>query len=135
VLVLVLSRNQGFNNDDALGFISLDMINLVPESQVINESLKPTEGSTNLESTNDYEAESFTPLPPLKHLQGASPSLEVMQLTSQPYSPNERLGLGIMKHTKPKTQDSSTKSVSRTITVSETESTTPLIPIEVKNTE
>ncbi|GKA75469.1 hypothetical protein Tco_0781847 [Tanacetum coccineum] len=26
VLVLVLSRNQGFNNDDALGFISLDMM-------------------------------------------------------------------------------------------------------------
>ncbi|GKA50136.1 hypothetical protein Tco_0743209 [Tanacetum coccineum] len=109
--------------------------NLVPESQVINESLKPTKGSTNLESSKDYEAESLTPLPPLKHLQGALPSLEVMQLTFQPYSPKERPGLGIMKHTKPKTQDSSTKSVSRTITVSETESTTPSIPIKVKNTE
>ncbi|GJY95187.1 hypothetical protein Tco_0511548 [Tanacetum coccineum] len=67
--------------------------NLVPESQVINESLKPTKGSTNLESSKDYEAESLTPLPPLKHLQGALPSLEVMQLTFQPYSPKERPGL------------------------------------------
>ncbi|GJU33671.1 hypothetical protein Tco_1182025 [Tanacetum coccineum] len=58
-----------------------------------------------------------------------------MSLTFQPHSPKERSGLGIMKHTKPETQDSSNKSVSGTVTVSETEPTTPLVPIEVKNTE
>ncbi|GJY26303.1 retrovirus-related pol polyprotein from transposon TNT 1-94 [Tanacetum coccineum] len=58
-----------------------------------------------------------------------------MPLTSQPHSPKERPGLGIMKHTKPKTQDSLYKSVSRTVIVSETEPTTLLVPTEVKNTE
>ncbi|GKE12657.1 hypothetical protein Tco_1416208, partial [Tanacetum coccineum] len=83
----------------------------------------------------DSEAKSLTPLPLLKILQGASPSLEVMSLTFQPHSPKERSGLGIMKNTKPETQDSLNKSVSGTVTVSETEPTTPSVPIEVKNTE
>ncbi|GJY58385.1 hypothetical protein Tco_0458277 [Tanacetum coccineum] len=47
---------------------------LVPESQAVNESLKPTEASTDPESSKDSEAESLTPLPPLKILHGASPS-------------------------------------------------------------
>ncbi|GJZ74817.1 retrovirus-related pol polyprotein from transposon TNT 1-94 [Tanacetum coccineum] len=80
---------------------------LVPESQVVNESLKPTEASTNPESSNDYEAEPITPLPLLNILQGASLSLE----------------------------DSSNKSVSRTVIVSKTKQTTSLIPTEVKDTE
>ncbi|GKC53154.1 hypothetical protein Tco_1075899 [Tanacetum coccineum] len=40
-----------------------------------------------------------------------------------------------MKHLKPETQDSLDKSVSGTVTVSETKPTTPLVPTEVKNTE
>ncbi|GJT89209.1 hypothetical protein Tco_1070926 [Tanacetum coccineum] len=108
---------------------------LVLESQTVNESLKPTETSNTPESSQDSEAESLTPLPSLKNLQGASPSSEVMPLTFQPHSPRERPGLGIMKHTNPETHDSLNKSVSGTITVSETEPTTPSVPTEVKDTE
>ncbi|GJZ64434.1 hypothetical protein Tco_0620855 [Tanacetum coccineum] len=85
-------------------------------NQVANESLKPTKTSTNPESLKDSKAGSLTPLPPLKTLQGASPSSEVESFTFQPHSPKERPGLG-------------------TVTVSETESTTPLVPTKVKNTE
>ncbi|GJV83525.1 retrovirus-related pol polyprotein from transposon TNT 1-94 [Tanacetum coccineum] len=101
----------------------------------MNESLKPTETLTNPESSKDSEAEPLTLLPPLKTLQKALPSSMVESLTFQPHSPKERPGLDIMKHTKPKTQDSLNKSVSGTVTVSETEPTTPSIPTEVKNTE
>nr|GEW79199.1 putative ribonuclease H-like domain-containing protein [Tanacetum cinerariifolium] len=66
---------------------------------------------------------------------GASPSSEIMPLTFQPHSPKERPGLGIMKHTKPETQESSNKSVSRTVTISETKQIKPLVPTEVKYTE
>nr|GEV39050.1 hypothetical protein [Tanacetum cinerariifolium] len=108
---------------------------LVPESQVVNESFKSTEILNTLESSKDSEAESLTLLPPLKNLQGASPSSEVMPLTFQPHSPKERPGLGIMKHTKPETQDSSNKSVLGTVTISETKQTTPSVPTEVKDTK
>nr|GEU30167.1 hypothetical protein [Tanacetum cinerariifolium] len=108
---------------------------LVHESQVVNESLKPAETTTKPKSSKDSEVESFTPLPPLKTIQGASPSSEVESLTFQPHSPKERPCLGILKHKKPKTQDSLNKSVSGTVTVSETEPTTPSVPIEVKNTK
>ncbi|GJR65550.1 hypothetical protein Tco_0011615 [Tanacetum coccineum] len=80
---------------------------LVPESQAVNESLESTETLNTPESSKDSEAESLTLLPPLKNLQGASPSSE----------------------------DSSNKSVSGTVTVSKTKQTTPLVPIEVKDTE
>ncbi|GKA66799.1 hypothetical protein Tco_0766607 [Tanacetum coccineum] len=66
---------------------------------------------------------------------GASPSSEVTPLTFQSHSPKERPGLGIMRHTKPETQDSSNKSVSGTVTVSETKQTTPSVPIKVKETK
>ncbi|GJY25817.1 retrovirus-related pol polyprotein from transposon TNT 1-94 [Tanacetum coccineum] len=105
---------------------------LVPESQAVNESL---ETSNTPESSKDSEAEFLTPLPPLKILQGASPSSKVMPLTFQPHSPKERPGLGIMKHTKPETQDSSNESVSGTVTVSESKQTTPSVPTEVKDTK
>ncbi|GJW47895.1 retrovirus-related pol polyprotein from transposon TNT 1-94 [Tanacetum coccineum] len=49
---------------------------LVSESQAVNESLKPIDASITPESSNDSEAESYIPLPPLKSLQGASPSSE-----------------------------------------------------------
>ncbi|GKE01353.1 retrovirus-related pol polyprotein from transposon TNT 1-94 [Tanacetum coccineum] len=87
------------------------------------------------ELSKDFEAEFLTPLPPLKILQGASPSSEVMPLTFQPYSPKERPGLGIMKHIKPETQDSFNKSVSGTVTVSESKQTIPSVPTEVKDTK
>ncbi|GKD67988.1 hypothetical protein Tco_1322078, partial [Tanacetum coccineum] len=66
---------------------------------------------------------------------GASPSSEVLPLTFQPHSLKERPGLGILKHTKPKTQDSSNESVSGTITVNESKQSTPSVPTEVKDTE
>ncbi|GKA69540.1 hypothetical protein Tco_0775604 [Tanacetum coccineum] len=66
---------------------------------------------------------------------GASPSSEVMPLTFQPHSLKERPGLGIMKHTKPKTQDSLNKSILGTVTVSKTEPTTPSVPTKVKDTK
>ncbi|GJU48656.1 retrovirus-related pol polyprotein from transposon TNT 1-94 [Tanacetum coccineum] len=58
-----------------------------------------------------------------------------MPLTFQPHSLKERPGLGIMKHTKPETRDSSNKSVSGTVTVSETKQTTPSVPTKVKDTK
>ncbi|GJW25511.1 hypothetical protein Tco_0039322 [Tanacetum coccineum] len=47
---------------------------LVPESQAVNESLKPTKNTP--KSSKDSEAESLTHLPPLENLQGALPSSE-----------------------------------------------------------
>ncbi|GJU87077.1 retrovirus-related pol polyprotein from transposon TNT 1-94 [Tanacetum coccineum] len=105
---------------------------LVPESRAVNESL---ETSNTPESSKDSKAEFLTPLPPLKIIQGASPSSEVLTLIFQPHSLKERPGLGIMKHTKPETQDSSNESVSGTITVNESKQTTPSVPTEVKDTE
>ncbi|GJZ37294.1 hypothetical protein Tco_0583485 [Tanacetum coccineum] len=58
-----------------------------------------------------------------------------MSLIFQPHSPNERSGLGIMKHTKPETEDSLNKSVLGTVTVSETEPTTPSVHTKIKNTK
>nr|GEW69282.1 hypothetical protein [Tanacetum cinerariifolium] len=105
---------------------------LVPESQAINESLK---NLNTLESSEDFEAEFLTSLPPLRNLQGASSSSEVMPLTFQPHSTKERPGLGIMKHRKPETHDSSNKIVSGTVIVSETKKITSLVPTEVKDTK
>ncbi|GJW91644.1 hypothetical protein Tco_0169197 [Tanacetum coccineum] len=127
-------KNQRLNPDSRLPNFNTGRI-LVPESQVVIESVKPTETSNTPKSSKDSEMESLTPLPPLKNLQGASPSSEVMPLTFQPHSPKERSGLGIMKHTKPETHDSLNKSVSGTVTVSKTEPTTPSVPTEVKDTE
>ncbi|GJT09278.1 retrovirus-related pol polyprotein from transposon TNT 1-94 [Tanacetum coccineum] len=86
---------------------------LVLESQTVNDSL---ETSNTPESSKDSEAEFLTLLPPLKILQGASPSSEVMPLTFQPHSSKERPCLG-------------------TVTVSESKQTTPSVPTEVKDTE
>nr|GFA48169.1 retrovirus-related Pol polyprotein from transposon TNT 1-94 [Tanacetum cinerariifolium] len=108
---------------------------LVPEIKAVNESLKPTKKLNTPESSKDSKAESLTPLPPLKNLQEASPSLEVMQLTFHSHSSKERPGLGIMKHTKHKTQDSLNKCVLGPVTVSETEQNKPSVPIEVKDTK
>ncbi|GKA02706.1 hypothetical protein Tco_0675487 [Tanacetum coccineum] len=105
---------------------------LVPKSQAVNESL---ETSNTHESSKDSQAEFLTSLPPLKILQGALPSSEVLSLTFQPHSPKERPGLGIMKHTMPEIHDSSNESVSGTITVNESKQTTPSVPTEVKDTE
>ncbi|GJW62804.1 retrovirus-related pol polyprotein from transposon TNT 1-94 [Tanacetum coccineum] len=45
---------------------------LVPESQAVNECVKPTKASNDPELSKDSESESLTPLPPLKNLHGAS---------------------------------------------------------------
>ncbi|GJZ38321.1 hypothetical protein Tco_1309134 [Tanacetum coccineum] len=105
---------------------------LVSESQAVNECLKLTEAPTNLEFSKDSGLEPLTPLPQLKNLQGASLSSEVMPLTYQDHSLREKLGLGTMKHTKPETQESSSKSVSRPVTVC-SETVTSSVPTEVKN--
>ncbi|GJT65632.1 hypothetical protein Tco_1017112 [Tanacetum coccineum] len=66
---------------------------------------------------------------------GASPCFEVMPLNYQDHSPRERPGLGTMKHTKPKTQESSSKSISGPITVCNTLTFTSSVPTKVKNTK
>nr|GEV70624.1 retrovirus-related Pol polyprotein from transposon TNT 1-94 [Tanacetum cinerariifolium] len=83
---------ERLNPDSKLSNFNIRRI-IVPESQAVNESVKPTEASTDPESSKDSEAESLTFLPPLKILQGASASSEVMPLTFQPHSPTERPGL------------------------------------------
>ncbi|GJV75610.1 retrovirus-related pol polyprotein from transposon TNT 1-94 [Tanacetum coccineum] len=55
---------------------------LVPESQSVNESLETVNTP---ESSKDSEAEFLTPLPPLKILQGASPSSEILRLKAKPF--------------------------------------------------
>ncbi|GJU63335.1 hypothetical protein Tco_1245170 [Tanacetum coccineum] len=97
--------------------------------------LKSRLSQTNPESYKDSEAESLTPLPSLKTLQGASPSSEVESLTFQPHSLKERPCLGFMKHTKPKTQDSLNKSVLGIVIVSKTEPTTHSVPTKIQKTE
>ncbi|GJU46181.1 retrovirus-related pol polyprotein from transposon TNT 1-94 [Tanacetum coccineum] len=66
---------------------------------------------------------------------GASSSFEVMPLTYQDHSPRERHGSGTMKHTKPKTQEFLSKSVSGSVTVCNTEPVTSLVPTKVKNND
>nr|GEX13974.1 retrovirus-related Pol polyprotein from transposon TNT 1-94 [Tanacetum cinerariifolium] len=122
---------EKFNPDSILPNFNTGRI-IVPESQDVNESL---ETLNTLESSKDSEAEFLTPLPPLKKLQGASPSLEIMPLTFQPHSLKKRPGLCIMKHTKLETHDSSNKSVSGTVTVSETKQTKPSVPTKFKDTK
>ncbi|GJU21100.1 retrovirus-related pol polyprotein from transposon TNT 1-94 [Tanacetum coccineum] len=104
---------------------------LVPESQTVNECLQPTEAPTDPESSKESGLKPQTPLPPLKNIQRASLSSEVMTLTYQDHSPRERPGLGTLKHTKPDTQESSNKSVSGPITISGTEPGTSLVPTEI----
>ncbi|GKC67650.1 hypothetical protein Tco_1100248, partial [Tanacetum coccineum] len=122
----LLTESSSKNNENENLFIPAFMRILVPKSQDVNESLESTKTSNTPKSSKDSEAESFTPLPPLKNLK--------MPLTFQPHSLRERSVLGIMKHTKPDTHDSLNKSISGTVTVSETEPTTPSVPTEVKNT-
>ncbi|GJV37796.1 retrovirus-related pol polyprotein from transposon TNT 1-94 [Tanacetum coccineum] len=62
---------------------------LVPESQVVNESL---ETLNTPESSKDSEAEFLTPLPPLKNLRGASPSSEILKATEKPFPPCTHYG-------------------------------------------
>ncbi|GJY30493.1 hypothetical protein Tco_0413988 [Tanacetum coccineum] len=62
----------------------------------------------------------------------ASSSSKVMSLTYQDHSSRERPDLGTMKQTKPKTQESSSKSISRLVTVYDTQPVTSLVPTETK---
>ncbi|GJT30603.1 hypothetical protein Tco_0910878 [Tanacetum coccineum] len=58
-----------------------------------------------------------------------------MPLTNLEHSPRERPGLGIVKYTKPDTQDSSSKSVSDPIIVRNTKPVTTSVPTKLKNDE
>ncbi|GKA77786.1 hypothetical protein Tco_0784323 [Tanacetum coccineum] len=88
--------------------------------------------SSDPESSKESGSEPQTPLPPLKNLQRAFPSSEVMTLTYQDYCPRERSGLGTMKHIKPETQEYSNKNVSRPVTVPNPKPVTSSVPTEVK---
>nr|GEW20996.1 retrovirus-related Pol polyprotein from transposon TNT 1-94 [Tanacetum cinerariifolium] len=65
---------------------------LVPESQAVNESLKPTETLITPESSKDSKAESIIPLHLLKNLQGASQSLEILKAKAKPFPPCTHYG-------------------------------------------
>ncbi|GJR57679.1 hypothetical protein Tco_1499841 [Tanacetum coccineum] len=108
---------------------------LVPESEAVNECLQLTKASSNPKSSKESGSKFQTPLPPLKNLQGASPSAEVMTLTYTYHSPRERSGLGTMKYTKPETQESLNKNVSGPVTVSNPESVTSSVHTEVKTND
>ncbi|GJY13967.1 hypothetical protein Tco_0383276 [Tanacetum coccineum] len=101
----------------------------------ININLKFVEEQILNLYSQELGSEPLTLLPLLKNLQGASPSSEVMPLTYQNHSLRERAGLGTMKHTKPKTQDSISKSVSGSVIVCDTTPVTSSVPTEVKNNE
>nr|GEW63461.1 retrovirus-related Pol polyprotein from transposon TNT 1-94 [Tanacetum cinerariifolium] len=60
---------------------------LVPESQVVNESLKYIKTLNMPESSKYFEAKSLTPLPSFKNLQGASPSLEILKAKAKLFPP------------------------------------------------
>nr|GEX80303.1 retrovirus-related Pol polyprotein from transposon TNT 1-94 [Tanacetum cinerariifolium] len=62
---------------------------LVHESQVVNESL---EILNTPESSKDSEVEFLTPLPPLKNLMGACPSLEILKAKVTPFPPCTHYG-------------------------------------------
>nr|GEW47726.1 hypothetical protein [Tanacetum cinerariifolium] len=108
---------------------------LVPKSQVVNKSLKPTKGLSDPESSKDSKVESITPFISLEKSSRRFTKLKRNAIDLLTHPSKERHGLGIMKHTNPKTQDSSNRSVSGTVTVSETEPITPSVPTEVKNTD
>nr|GEX45708.1 hypothetical protein [Tanacetum cinerariifolium] len=108
---------------------------IVLESQAVNECLNPIEAFNDPESTKDSESESLTPLALLRTLYGAYPSSEVLSLTYQDHFLRERPSLGIMKHTKPKTQESLSKSVLGHVIVSDIKLINSSVPIEVKNIE
>nr|GEV31304.1 retrovirus-related Pol polyprotein from transposon TNT 1-94 [Tanacetum cinerariifolium] len=103
--------------------------------KAVNECHKLTKVTSELESSKESGSKPHTPLPPLKVLQRASPSSEVMPLTYQENSLRERPGLGTMKYTKPDTQESLSKSVSRPVTICTAEPITPLVPTKVKSNE
>ncbi|GJX54105.1 hypothetical protein Tco_0282474 [Tanacetum coccineum] len=133
---LTMRRRQGFklNLDSKLPNFNTGRI-LVPESEVVNECIKLTEVSSDPEFSKELGSEPQAPLPPMKNLQGASPSSEAMTLTYQDHSPKERSGLGTMKHTKPETQESSSKNVSGPVIVSNPEPVISSVPTEVKTND
>ncbi|GKC51520.1 hypothetical protein Tco_1074265 [Tanacetum coccineum] len=108
---------------------------LVPESQTVNKSLQHTEAPTDTKSSKDSVSEPQTPLPPLKTLQGASPSSKVMTLSYQDHSSRERPGFGKMNHTKPETKESSNKIISGPVTDHDTKPFTSLVPTKVKTND
>ncbi|GJV09203.1 retrovirus-related pol polyprotein from transposon TNT 1-94 [Tanacetum coccineum] len=90
---------------------------LVPDSQVVNESLKPTKASTDPESSKDSKAESLTSLSPLKILQGASPSTKVnstqktQESKSQIQQTKSSKSVDSLKISQPKVQNSDSSKI------------------------
>nr|GEX39605.1 retrovirus-related Pol polyprotein from transposon TNT 1-94 [Tanacetum cinerariifolium] len=125
----ILSMDEDADWQDYLKYINIDL--KFVEEQRLNLLSKYNKIVFELKKCRDE----LLSLKQAKLDVGASLSSEVMPLTFQPYSPKERPGLGIMKHKKPETHDSSNKSVSGTITISETKQITPSVPTEVKDTE
>nr|GEU92394.1 retrovirus-related Pol polyprotein from transposon TNT 1-94 [Tanacetum cinerariifolium] len=62
---------------------------LVPKSQAVNESL---ETLNTPKSSKDSKAKFLTPLPPLKNLQGAFPSSEILKAKAKPFPPCTHCG-------------------------------------------
>ncbi|GJW41890.1 retrovirus-related pol polyprotein from transposon TNT 1-94 [Tanacetum coccineum] len=122
---LTVGKNHAHNDE----WINITM------RKAVNECLKLTKAPTDPESSKESGSKPQTPLPPLKNLKGASPSSEVIPLTYQDHSPRERHGLSTMKHTKPETQESSSKSVSGLVTIYDTKPVTSSVPTKVKNNE
>ncbi|GJS15496.1 hypothetical protein Tco_0409968 [Tanacetum coccineum] len=121
------------NRDSKLPNFNTERI-LVLESQAVNECLI-TKAPTDPDSSKDSGSEPLTPLHPLKNLQGASPSSEVMSLTYQDHFPRERAGLCIIKHIKHETQESSSKSVSGPVTICVTKPITFSVLLKINNNE
>ncbi|GJU49624.1 retrovirus-related pol polyprotein from transposon TNT 1-94 [Tanacetum coccineum] len=90
---------------------------LFPKSQAVNESLESTKTSNTPESSKDSKAEFLTPLPPLKNLQGASPSSKMLidekvnsnQKTQESYSKTQKTESSKSVNLSRMTQDSKPK--------------------------
>nr|GEY73324.1 hypothetical protein [Tanacetum cinerariifolium] len=77
---------ERLNPDSKLPNFNIGRI-LVPESQVVNESLEYIKNLFTPESSKYSEAKSLTPLPPFKNIQGASPSLEILKAKAKLFPP------------------------------------------------
>ncbi|GKE59333.1 hypothetical protein Tco_1498518 [Tanacetum coccineum] len=88
--------DERLNSDSKLPNFDTRRI-LVPCSQALNESLKPTKGLSDPESSKDSKVESITPLPPLKIFrelhQAQSISGTITVSETEPTTPSVLLGL------------------------------------------
>ncbi|GJZ30568.1 hypothetical protein Tco_0575615 [Tanacetum coccineum] len=126
---IMLAMVERLNPDSKLPKFNTGRI-LVPKRQAVNECLQLTEAPTPLVFQR-FRIRTSNSCTSIENLQRASPSSEIMTLTYQDHSPRERSGLGTMKYTKPKTQESLNKSVSGPVTISDNEPVTSSVPTKV----